>query len=39
MRFGKHPVDLKLAACRNTEHPENAPDSTLQFTVKFLFPK
>ena len=39
VRFGKLPVDLKLAAYWNVEKPEFASDWNLQFTVKFLFPK
>jgi len=39
VRFGKQPVDFKLAAYWNAERPENAPSGSLQFTVKFLFPK
>jgi len=39
VRFGSQPVDFKLAAYWNAERPTNAPDWSLQFTVKFLFPK
>ena len=39
VRFGKQPVDFKLVAYWNAERPENAPDWSLQLTVKFLFPK
>jgi len=39
VRFDKRPVDLKLAAYWNAERPTNAPNWSLQFTVKFLFPK
>ncbi len=39
VRFGKRPVDFKLAAYWNAEHPDYGPDWSLQFTVKFLFPK
>jgi hypothetical protein len=39
VRFGKLPVDFKLAGYWNAEKPEFGPDWTLQFTVKFLFPK
>ncbi len=39
MRFGKQPVDLRLAGYWNAEAPEFGPDWNLQFTVKFLFPK
>jgi hypothetical protein len=39
MRWGKLPVDLKLAAYWNAEKPEFGPDWNLQFTIKFLFPK
>ena len=39
VRFGKLPVDCKLAAYWNVEKPEGGPDWQMQFTVKFLFPK
>lgn len=39
VKFGKLPVDLKLAAYWNAEKPTFGPDWNLQFTVKFLFPK
>jgi len=39
MRFGKQPVDFKLAGYWYAEAPEFGPDWSLQFTVKFLFPK
>jgi len=39
VRFGKQPVDFKLAAYWNAERPANAPNWSLQFQVKFLFPK
>jgi len=39
VRFGKRPVDFKLAGYWNAEHPDFGPDWSLQFTVKFLFPK
>ncbi len=39
MRFGNQPVDFKLAAYWNAEAPEFGPDRSLQFSVKFLFPK
>lgn len=39
VRFGNQPVDFKLAAYANAEHPENAPNWSLQLQVKFLFPK
>jgi hypothetical protein len=39
IKFGKLPVDFKLAAYWNAEKPTNGPDWNLQFTVKFLFPK
>ena len=38
-KFGQLPVDLKLTGYWNAEKPENGPDWSLQFTVKFLFPK
>lgn len=39
VRFGKQPVDFKLAGYWNVEKPENAGDWSLQFQVKFMFPK
>jgi len=39
VRFGKQPVDFKLAGYWNAEHPDFGPDWSLQFTVKLLFPK
>lgn len=39
VKFGKLPVDLKLAAYWNAQKPEFGSDWNLQFTVKFLFPK
>jgi len=39
VRFGEQPVDFKLVAYYNVERPQFAPDWTLQFQVKFLFPK
>ena len=39
VRFGKQPVDFKLAAYKNVEAPQNGPDWSWQFQVKFLFPK
>ena len=39
MRFGKLPVDFKLQGFWNAEKPEGASDWSLQFQVKFLFPK
>lgn len=39
VRFGNQPVDFKLAAYWNAERPTHGPDWSLQFTVKFLFPK
>ena len=38
-RFGKLPVDFKLAAYYNLEKPQFGSDWAAQFTVKFLFPK
>ena len=38
-RFGKQPVDFKLQAFGNVEKPEGGPEWSLQFAVKFLFPK
>lgn len=39
VKHGKLPVDYRLAAYYNAESPEFGPDWSLQFTVKFLFPK
>ena len=39
VKFGKLPVDFKLVAYWNAEKPKFGPDWSLQFTVKFLFPK
>ncbi len=39
VRFGKQPVDFKLQAFGNVEKPEGGPEWSLQFAVKFLFPK
>lgn len=39
VKFGKLPVDFKLAAYWNAEKPEHAPDWSLEFMMKFLFPK
>jgi len=37
--IGTQPVDFKLAGYWNAEKPDNAPDWSTQFTVKFLFPQ
>jgi hypothetical protein len=39
VRFGKLPVDFKGQGFVNVEKPKNAADWSLQFQVKFLFPK
>lgn len=39
VRHSKLPVDYRLAGYWNAEKPEFGPDWSLQFTVKFLFPK
>ena len=39
VRFGDQPVDFKLMAYWNAEKPRFGADYSLQFTVKFLFPK
>lgn len=39
VRFGKLPVDFKLQAFGNLEKPDGGPDWSLQFALKFLFPK
>lgn len=39
VRFGKQPVDFKVAAYNYVEKPNFAPEWSMQFTVKFLFPK
>jgi hypothetical protein len=38
-RFGKQPVDFKLQAFSIVEQPDGGPEWSLQFAVKFLFPK
>ena len=38
-RFGKQPVDFKLQGFGNVEKPDGGPEWSLQFAVKFLFPK
>ena len=38
-RFGNQPVDFKLQAFGNLEKPDGGPEWSLQFSVKFLFPK
>ena len=37
--FGKQPVDFKLQGFGNVEKPEGGPEWSMQFAVKFLFPK
>jgi hypothetical protein len=39
VKWGKVPVDLKLAAYCNVEKPDFGPDWNLQLTFKFPFPK
>ena len=39
VRFGKQPVDINMKAYWNAVKPDFGPDWSLQFTVKFLFPK
>ena len=39
MQFGKQPIDFKLASYWYADAPRFGPDWSLQFTVKFLFPK
>lgn len=39
VKIGNQPVDFKLAGYWNAEKPDNAPDWSSQFTVKFLFPQ
>jgi hypothetical protein len=39
VKFGKQPVDFKLQAFVNAVKPDMGPDWSLQFQVKFLFPK
>jgi len=39
VKFGKQPVDLKLQGFYNVENPKGTADWSLQFQVKFLFPK
>lgn len=38
-RFGKQPVDFKLQGFGNVEKPDGGPEWSLQFAMKFLFPK
>ena len=38
-RFSKLPVDMKIQSFYNVVKPDFVPDWSLQFTVKFLFPK
>lgn len=39
VRFDEQPVDFKLQGFWNAEKPDGSADWTLQFQVKFLFPK
>lgn len=39
VKFGDQPIDFKLAAYYNVEKPKFSPDWSLQFQIKFLFPK
>lgn len=39
MRFGKQPIDFKLASYWYADAPRFGPEWSLQFTVKLLFPK
>ena len=39
VKFGKQAVDFKLQGFWNAVKPDLGPDWSLQFTVKFLFPK
>lgn len=39
VKIGNVPTDLKLAAYWNAVKPDFGPDYSLQFTIKFLFPK
>jgi hypothetical protein len=39
VKHGKLPVDYKLTFYKNAEKPQFGPDWSVQFTVKFLFPK
>jgi hypothetical protein len=38
-RFGNQPIDFKLQAYKSIERPDGAADWSVQFNVKFLFPK
>lgn len=38
-RFGNQPVDFKLHGYSYVEAPDNGPDWSVMFSVKFLFPK
>jgi hypothetical protein len=39
VKFGKQPVDFKVQPFWYAEKPDNGPDWSVQFQVKFLFPK
>jgi hypothetical protein len=39
VKFGKQPVDFKVQPFWYAEKPDNGPDWSMQFQVKFLFPK
>jgi len=39
VKIGNQPVDFKLQAFSNVEKPDNGPDWSTMFSVKFLFPK
>ncbi len=39
LKLGRLPIKLSLAGYYNVERPRSGPDTQLQFTVQFLFPK
>jgi hypothetical protein len=39
VKFDKQPVDFKVQPFWYSEKPDNAQDWSVQFQVKFLFPK
>ena len=39
VRFGKLPVGFKVQTFTNVEKPAGGPEWSMQFAMKFLFPK
>ena len=39
LKLGRLPIKLSLAGYYNVERPRSGPDTQLQFTVQFLFPR